>query len=228
MFAYIPARGGSKRLPGKNIRELDGTPVIGHVLRNLAGLSFISNVHVSTDDRQIRDIAESYGAVCLEPRLQTLAGEKPGFAELISDDLPRYVDYNGGDEEVLFVLATAALVPPRIFCEAYTMYVERSPEILMSCEPYQEPIWWALAKSEEDFWSPLYPDKVTVNSQDLPITITDSGLFYFFNCATMKKYNCHKNAKRLLPYFVPFEYRIDINTQDDWDLLEWKYARLKK
>ena len=129
-------------------------------------------------------------------------------------------------KEVLFVLATAALVPPQILHEAYEIYVDRNPEILMSCESYQEPIWWALAKSEKDFWSPLFPEKVTVNSQDLPTTITDSGLFYYFNRATMEKYNCHKNAKRLLPYFVPFEYRIDINNQDDWDLLEWKYNRL--
>ena len=150
MFAYIPARGGSKRLPGKNIRELGGEPVIGHVLRNLAGLSFISNVHVSTDDKQIRGIAESYGAVCLEPRERTLANEKSGFADLISGDLPRYVEYNDGDEEVLFLLTTAPM-PPQILHEAYEIYVDRNPEILMSCESYQEPIWWALAKSEKIF-----------------------------------------------------------------------------
>lgn len=227
MFAYIPARGGSARLPGKNIRLLDGKPVIAHVIETLRTLPFLSRIHVSTDSPDIQDIASAYGAECLELRDAALADSTSGFTDLIRNDIPRYCEANGGDTEVLFMLATAALVPSKVLSEAYEAFRASKPEILMSCEPYSEPVWWALQEKKDGFWFPLYPDRVTVNSQDLPVTLTDSGLFYYFDQAVMQAYDCHKLAERLQPYIVPHPYRCDVNDDEDWERLEWKYHRLR-
>lgn len=227
MFAYVPARGGSQRIPRKNVRQLDGKPILGHVLETLTRLPFISAVHVSTDDDEIRTVAEAFGAECLELRLPSLADSKSGFTDLIRHDVPRYVEANGGDTEVLFVLATAALVPASVFIDAYSAYSEVRPDILMSCEPYQEPAWWALIEDEDGRWRPLFPEKVLINSQDLPPTITDAGLFYMFDQSVLKRFECHKTVNHLEPYFVPHQFRGDVNSEEDWERLVWKYERLR-
>ena len=228
MFAYIPARGGSQRLPRKNVRVLGDKPVLGHVIETLKALPFLSRIHLSTDDPEIRDIAQSFGAECLDLRDTSLADSQSGFTDLIRGDIPRYIEANGGDPEILFVLATAALVPAEVYLDAYEVYRATQSEILMSCEPYSEPVWWALEEQDDGFWYPIYPDKVTVNSQDLPQALTDAGLFYLFDQRVLRAYDCHKLARRLKPYLVPHQYRCDINDEEDWERLEWKYMRLQK
>lgn len=228
MFAYIPARGGSTRIPRKNIRPLAGKPILGRVIEALKALSFIDAVHVSTDDAEIADVAMSFGAVCLAPRSADLADSQSGFTDLIRNDIPRYVEANDGDSEVLFVLATAALVPSSIYEDAWKVYAEDRPEILMSCEPYDEPIWWAFEQKADGFWFPVFPDKVLTNSQDLPPSLTDSGLFYMFDQKIMSAFDCHKLADRLQAFVVPHEYRCNVDNEEDWERLEWKFERLAR
>src|SRR6188768_2007494 len=95
MLAYIPARGGSKRLPGKNIRPLDGIPVIARVIAALKGCSFISAVCVSTDEPRVANVAHDAGAEVLEPRAAKLADDHASFMDLLRDDLPRFFKHFG-------------------------------------------------------------------------------------------------------------------------------------
>src|SRR4051812_1600267 len=134
MFAYIPARGGSKRIPRKNVRPLHGKPVLARVIENLKPLEFLSAIYVSTDDPEIAELAQKIGAKYLKARAPELSNDKAGFMDLIRDDLPNFMTAEGGDDEVLFVLPTAALVPTDIFRNAHVVWTEKKPEILMSCE----------------------------------------------------------------------------------------------
>ena len=94
MFAYIPARIGSKRIPRKNIKILDGKPLIMHVIKNLSKLKSISGIAVSTDSNEIKDLClKNSNVECLELRNQDLADDKTGFMELVKYDLPRYCDF---------------------------------------------------------------------------------------------------------------------------------------
>ena len=224
MFAYIPARGGSRRIPSKNIRALGDRPVIVHVIDALRALDFISAVYVSTDDPRIQEVAERAGAKCLDLRLPELSNDKAGFAELIHHDIPRFADH-GGDREVLFALATAALVPTSIYADAYRQFIASKPDILMSCETAHP--FWAMTQKTDGFWWPLFPEKVLTNSQDLPRSLVDAGLFYMFDLDNMKRYPSVKLADRILSYEVPNRYTVDVDTTEDWDLLEYKYHKLK-
>ena len=228
MFAYIPARGGSKRVPGKNVRPLGGKPVIAHVIETLRRLEFISTVHVSTDDPEIAALAESHGAVCLELRDPGLASDAPGFTDLMRYDIPRYSEANGGDRDVLFALATAALVPEAIYRDAHARFIERRPEILMACEPYKVSPYWALVPKGDGYLKPLFPEMVRINSQDLPEALTDAGLFYMFDLDEAVRHDSHKDMERLLPYLVPEDYCADVDRPEDWALLEHKFAKLNE
>ncbi|MCW0234949.1 MAG: acylneuraminate cytidylyltransferase family protein [Ferrovibrio sp.] len=226
MFAYIPARGGSQRIARKNIKTLGGKPIIVHVIQALQAVPGIDRIHVSTDDREIRAIAEAHGAVCLEPRSSDLSNSKAGFIDLIREDIPRYIEANGGTSEVVFALATAALVPAAVYSDAISAFQQNRPDVLMSCESYDHPVWWAFRQKQDGFWTPIFPDKVQTNSQDLPPALTDSGLFYVFDQKVLSRFPSHKLVDKLLPYEVPAAYRCDIDTPEDWERLEWKYHRL--
>jgi len=224
VFAYIPARGGSRRIPSKNIRALGDRPVIVHVIDALQSLDCISAVYVSTDDPHIQEVVESAGAQCLGFRAPELSNDKAGFADLIHHDIPRFADH-GGDREVLFALATAALVPASIYADAYRQFVASTPDILMSCEVAQP--FWAMTQKTDGFWWPLFPEKVLTNSQDLPKSLVDAGLFYMFDLDKMQRYSSVKLADRIQPYEVPNRYSVDVDTPEDWDLLKYKFQRLR-
>ena len=222
MFAYIPARGGSKRIPRKNIKELGGIPIIAHVIQTLKKLDFIERIYVSTDDDEILEISEHYGAICLDKREGELSDDYAGFIDLIKKDIPRFSkDSNSND--VLFVLATAALLPCEVYNEAYKKYVKESPQVLMSCETYDITPLWSMIKKDDGYWYPLHPDKVLVSSHDLPNALVDAGLFYFFNLSSIRHFNSLKLVDRLLPFVVSDKYKGDIDTPNDWDALESKY-----
>lgn len=227
MFAYIPARGGSQRVPRKNVKPLGGLPVIAHVIAALKQVPNIDAVHVSSDDPEIAAVAEAHGAECLELRAMHLANSVAGFIDLIREDIPRYCDFRGGDTDVLFVLATAALVPSKIYADAIALFQRERPDILMSCEAYPHPLWWGFRQKPDGFWTPIFPDKVQINSQDLPPALTDSGLFYIFDQTVLSRFPSHKLVDRLLPYEVPQIYRCDIDTPADWERLEWQYERIQ-
>lgn len=224
MFAYIPARGGSKRIPRKNVRPLAGVPVLARVIQTLRQLEFLSGVYVSSDDPEIIAVAEATGARCLGPRAPELSGDGPGFLDLVRDDLPRFIAAENGDDEVLFVLATAALVPPTVFREAHALWQQRQPDIVMSCEKAHP--WWAMTQKPDGYWAPITPEKVFFNSQDLPPSLVDAGLFYFFRQPILSRFTSLKIVDRLLPFVVPAKYAVDVDTEEDWDLLEYWYSRL--
>lgn len=181
-------------------------------------------MHVSTDDPEILEVAEHYGASCLGLRDPALANDIAGFIDLIRLDMPRFCAARG-DDEVLFSLATAPLVPAHLLRQAHKVYGEERPDVLMSCEPTSP--WWAMTQKPDGFWWPLYPDKVLINSQDLPRALVDAGLFYFMHQPTVARYESVKLVPKLRAFEVPARYNGDIDTPDDWDLLEYKYNRLQ-
>jgi pseudaminic acid cytidylyltransferase len=228
LFAYIPARGGSKRIPGKNIKDLGGLPILARVVETLKTLDFLSGVYVSTDDSNVREVAERSGAISLEPRSSLLSDDKAGFIDLMHHDLDRFAENNGSEREVLFVLATAALVPAKIYTEAHNVYREKKPDILMSCESFNSPPWWALTLDADGNWKPAFPEWILTNSQDLPPAVTDAGLFYFLNIDRMKRFDSHKTVNRMEAFTVPHQYSVDVDTTKDWEILEQKFEQLSR
>jgi N-acylneuraminate cytidylyltransferase len=223
MFAYIPARGGSRRIPQKNIRQLGGRPVIAHVIETLRSLEFIRAVHVSTDDPAIAEVAAASGAVCLDFRAPELSDDTAGFAVLIHRDIDRFAAHNGDDRDVLFALATAALVPASIYRDAHARFRADKPDILMSAELAHP--FWTMVQKPDGYWRPLFPEKVLINSQDLPPAQIDAGLFYMFDLDVMRRFPSVKIVDRLQTFVVPPAYTIDVDSPEDWDELEFKFRR---
>ena len=220
MFAYVPARSGSKRILNKNIKLFNGKPIILYVIENLKKLNFIKSIYVSTDSEKIKKICEKSGAICGDLRKKSLADDKSGFMDLVKKDLPRYVNLENNDKDVLFVLPTAIIVNKKTFTLAYKQYKKFNSEILMSCREFDQTPYWAMKTNKSGNLRTIFPKKCLVNSQYLESLYYDSGLFYFFNFNQVKKYNDLKNAKKIKPFFVDDNSGIDVNTSKDWKKLE--------
>ncbi len=229
IIAYIPARGGSKRVPGKNIRPLGGKPVLAHVIDALRSLPFLEAICVSSDDEQVRNIAEANGAVTLEPRSPELADDFTTFMTLLQKDVPRFIEHCGLDRKtanVLWVLPTAALVTPDIYRAAYDEFLATGAEILTATTVFDNSPFRALVPGEGGRWKPLFPDKLLTRSQDLPETRVDCGLFYFLRYGPMAAATGHwfNVGDGPAAFSVPASLAIDVDTPEDWHRLEQAFA----
>ena len=224
MFAYIPARSGSVRIKNKNIKKFNGKPIIEITIKNLKKLRFLKNIFVSTDCEKIKKISENNGAITLNLRSKSLSNNKAGFIDLIKKDIPRFCKFSN-DNEVLFVLSTSILVPNFIYNECYKKFKKFNPDVLMPCNKSKP--FWSLKKVKEK-WVPIFPNLLNINSQDLPETVVDAGLFYYFNINKIQKFNSLKNVNNLLVYDIPEFYSVDVDTKEDWITLKKKYNYLNK
>lgn len=228
VIAYIPARGGSKRVPQKNIRLLGGKPVLTHVLDALRSLEFLEGIGVSTDDEEIARVAQHHGATVLALRDRRLANDRASFVDLLKFDVPRYLAHFGVPENearVLFGVATAALVTPEVYRQAYQAFVRRRAAILIPTVSTPISPFWALVEKKKNVWKPLFPRCLEMRSQELPRTQVEAGLFYFLNYDPMARRKGHWFTvnKGLACFPVPRWMAVDVDTMDDWAELEKRY-----
>ena len=220
MIAYIPARLGSKRIKHKNIKKLNGKPLIVYVIENLKKLKFISKICVSTESNKIAKIVKNYGVTVLNPRKKKLADDKTNFIDLIKKDLGRFLFNDVKDKEVLFVLPTAVLITSHIFKDAYKKYKKYKPDVLMSCNNCN-PFFSLIVKNKK--WKPLFKNKIQLNTQDLPRSVVDAGSFYFFNYEKIRRFSSLKNVGHLEPYILPIKNSLDLDNLSDFDHLKFKF-----
>tara|TARA_Y100000287_G_C14195533_1_gene342514 strand:+ start:435 stop:1109 length:675 start_codon:yes stop_codon:yes gene_type:complete len=219
MFAYIPARSGSKRIKNKNIKLLMGRPIISWVIEKIKEAELVEDIYVSTDDEAIAEISIKYGAKVLKLRDKNLSKDETTFGDLLLNDIPYYAKQSNS-KDCLFVLSTAAMIRKNTLRKAYNEYISSESEILMSTKLINA--YWAL-KENGEYLNALFPEFASLNSQQLPKTYIDAGLFYFFNVHSMVKYSDFNLAKKIKSFLVDDNDGFDINTIDEWNMLELKF-----
>jgi N-acylneuraminate cytidylyltransferase len=219
MFAYIPARGGSKRIPRKNIRPLAGRPILLRVIDALKKVPGLKGIGVSSDDPEILAMAEAAGARTLGPRDPALADDKTGFADLSKRDAPRYAKEFGSDS-CLFVTATAALVRPEHYAEAMALHGREPGGLVMAVTRYEQSPWLALSGDPTASLKPAFPDMYLMPTKDLPSAYTDAGCFYGFSLAALARVESLLDLKPVQGAVLPREVGIDVDTEEDWKRLE--------
>ena len=225
LIAYVPARGGSKRVVRKNIRELDGVPVLARVLRVLKQLDFVTKACVSTDDLEIAEIAAKEGALTLELRAGNLSDDHTSVVDLLKQDVPRYLTACGLDRDtadVLIVLPTAALLKSETLKEAYQRFKSSGTPILVSLKELEFSPARALECDAAGLYHPLFPERLMQRSQDLQPAAIDAGQFYFLRYGAISTHHGHwftvpgGIAGMVL---APHE-AIDVDSEEDWLSLE--------
>ncbi|VVM59917.1 pseudaminic acid cytidylyltransferase [Pseudomonas fluorescens] len=221
--AIIPARGGSKRIPRKNLLPFDGVPMIVRSIRTALESGLFDQVVVSTDDAEIADVARAHGAQVPFLRPADLADDFTGTAAVIVHALQQLPAY----DYACCLYATAPLLQARYLrqgIELLEQHLEKS--FAFSVCSFGFPVQRALTLDGQGALSALYPEFRNTRSQDLPEAFQDAGQFYWGRTeAWLRGEVLYSPAS--LPVILPRHLVQDIDTLEDWKRAEYLYAALK-
>ena len=229
MFAYIPARGGSKRIPRKNVKKLGDKPLIAHVIGNLLKASAINKIAVSSDDDEVLQIASSFESrvATLKPRASDLCDDHSTFLDLVKLDLPRYVEHFG-DNDVILVLPTAALISSTIFNKAIELFQRDTNGLVCSVTSLGRDPMLAMVGDPASSLTPLFTEMYVKPTKDLPVTYIDAGCFYCFDFNKMKSLNRFMDLAPIRGFLLDPDVGIDVDTPEDWSRLEQSFTSRKQ
>jgi len=211
--AIIPARGGSKRLPNKNILLLDGIPLIAHSIKYAQkNINIIDAVFVSTDDKKIKEIALQFGAKVID-RPNELSGDLEPTVSALKHCLESINDES--IENVILLQPTNPLRPENLLREAYQVYIENCYDSLFTVTRNNQ----KFGKIVNNKFVP-FNYEIGQRSQDLAPLFFENGLLYITNSKSIK--NGKIISKNAFPFITNHIFaQVDIDTQEDFDYAEY-------
>lgn len=226
-IAIIPARGGSKRIPRKNIRDFCGKPLIAYSIAAARKCALFDHVIVSTDDEQIRDIAQAFGAETPFVRPAELANDHATTVPVIKQAV-EWVQANIGKvENVCCIYATAPFIQASDLRKAHDMLVQnRLSGYAFSACTFPFPIQRAFKVNPSGFVEMFEPKNYMTRSQDLEEAYQDAGQFYWGSAAAYLSEKIFFSTDSMA-YVLPRHMVQDIDTQEDWKRAELMYQALK-
>lgn len=224
-IAIIPARGGSKRIPRKNIKEFCGKPILAYSVEAALQTKLFDEVMVSTDDAEIAGVAQKYGASVPFLRSAETANDYAILKDVLKEVLAEYQKLGKNFEEVCCILPTAPLIEPDDILQSYKILKKEKCVSVVPVVKYSYTIFRSL-KIENGKLVMNWPENYPKRSQDLPDAYHDAGLFYWYS----RKYFEEKIAgfgSNACPYILYEEKVQDIDTPDDWRMAEMKFKLMK-
>jgi pseudaminic acid cytidylyltransferase len=219
--AVIPARGGSKRLPRKNIHPFLKRPIIAYTIDAAMQCQCFDRILVSTEDEEIAGVAMSFGAEIAE-RPKALSRDNVGVADVCIDLLDQERRAGRRYEVMCCLYATAPLRNADDITRVLGL-VGPDCDFAMAVTQYDLPPWQALKKSERDELVPMWPDWISKRSQEIPELLVDNGSTYAVKVdALMRKRSFYGPGLR--GHIMPRSRSVDIDTAEDMALAEF-YAR---
>jgi N-acylneuraminate cytidylyltransferase len=221
-LAIIPARGGSKRIPGKNIREFAGRPIIGHAIASARAAGCFDEIMVSTDDPEIAAVARRCGASVPFMRSARAADDHATTAQVVTEVLTEY-QRNGSEFEAGCCLyPTAVLTTPHRLLEGQRLLAaDPSLDSVVPVLRFGHPIQRALM-IEGGRLAMVNPEHMSTRSQDLPASYHDAGQWYWFRVAAFLRSGRLFGAA-CAPVPLDEMEAQDIDNEADWRLAELKY-----
>ncbi|WP_392886419.1 pseudaminic acid cytidylyltransferase [Pseudomonas migulae] len=221
--AIIPARGGSKRIPRKNLKPFDGVPMIVRSIRVALESQLFDQVIVSTDDEEIADVARAHGAEVPFMRPAALADDFTGTAAVIVHALKALPAF----DYACCVYATAPLLQARFLRQGFELLAQHPDKsFAFSVTGFGFPVQRALTLDEEGALTSLYPEFRNTRSQDLAAAFQDAGQFYWGRSDAWVRGDVLFSPASL-PVILPRHLVQDIDTLEDWTRAEYLYAALK-
>jgi N-acylneuraminate cytidylyltransferase len=217
----IPARGGSKRIPKKNIKIFNGKPIISWVIEEAKESGFFNEIMVSTDDTSIAEIAKQYGAKVPFYRSEKNANDFATLADVILEVITQYKNIGKYFENICCILPTAALIKTKRILEGFNKLNDYNYKTVVPVIKYSYPIQRSL-KENNGILSLKEEKYINTRSQDLEDFYHDSGQFYWLNT---KNFLAERKIFTDNTGFIEIkEYEAqDVDTLDDWEMLKLKY-----
>lgn len=224
-IAIITARGGSKRIPRKNIREFCGKPIINYSIEAALESGIFDEVMVSTDDEEIAQIARKAGANVPFFRSEETSSDTATTADVLLEVLDEYEKRGKTYEYGCCIYPTAPFITAEKLKDAMDKLVKSGAESIVPMQEFSYPPQRGLFIDEEGLVKMLHPEYATTRSQDLQKQYHECGQFYIFRNDAFKIQK-DTTMERSIPYIIdPMESQ-DIDTESDWKFAEMKYSFL--
>lgn len=223
-IAIIPARGGSKRIPRKNIRSFLGKPIIAYSIDAALSSGVFDEVMVSTDDSEIAEIAKAHGASVPFFRSSETSTDTAATAPVLIEVLEEYSKKGMHYEHICCIYPCAPFVTADRLREGIDMLLSRRADSAFTVVKFSYPPQRCLVIRHGRV-EMLHPENYSSRSQDLEPLYHDAGQFYFAKSEELKtggKMFC----KYSLPIVLPDCEAQDIDSEDDWKAAEIKYGIL--
>jgi N-acylneuraminate cytidylyltransferase len=220
ILTLIPARGGSKRIPGKNLRRLGNKPLINWTIDSALCTPDLSEIIVSTDDPMIAKIAESAGASVPWLRPKELATDDASSVDVALHALDWFEEANGVVDGVLLLQPTSPFRTCETIQKAINLYQDHDDSTIIGVSPTRDHPMYALVKKGESLVPYVQQNDFKFRSQDLPEIYSVNGSIYLISPSVLRTTHSFFDSK-MLPVITnsPFE-AIDIDTESDFKFAE--------
>lgn len=224
--AIIPARGGSKRIPRKNIKEFCGKPMIAWSIEAAQKSGVFDRIIVSTDDEEIAEVARQHGAEVPFMRPDELSNDFAGTIPVIHHATDWLISHGCAVDFVCCIYATAPFIRAEDIVRGFDTLREQQGDYAFTVSRFPYPIQRALKVSDEQRISMFSPDMFHVRSQDLEESWHDAGQFYW---GTSVAWLNEKPIFSADSYSIelPRERVQDIDTPEDWRVAEWLFKSME-
>ncbi len=225
-LCIIPARGGSKRIPKKNIKDFLGKPIIAYSIEAAINSGLFDEVMVSTDDAEIAEVARKYGAKIPFLRTAETANDYATTFDVIEEVLLKYKEFNKIFDFTCCLYACAPFVTDKKLADSFKILQKNDFDSVFPVMSFGFPIQRALKKGIDNKINFFYPEFSLTRSQDLEQSYHDAGQFYWMNTETCleKKGIVTDNSGSIIVTELEGQ---DIDNETDWKLAELKYELLQ-
>ncbi len=224
-IAIITARGGSKRIPKKNIKEFCGKPIIAYSIEAALESGVFDEVMVSTDSEEIAEIARRFGAAVPFMRSEKTSNDYATTVDVINEVLDEYKRKGVCFDYFTCIYPTAPFVDGELLRDATRNLKDSGADALIPVVRFSFPPQRAFV-IRDGVVRYEFPEHEKTRSQDLEPIYHDCGQFYICSCEALARYNSLITSNTI-PYIMPEERVQDIDTMSDWEIAEAKYRVLQ-
>ena len=216
IIAVITARGGSKRIPRKNIKEFMGKPMLAYAVEAAINSDVFDEVIVSTDDAEIAEVAKKYGADVPFMRSEKTSNDYATTADVLNEVVSEYKNRGKVFDELCCIYPCVPFLTADVLKKAYEKFITSNADRLTPVVKYSFPIQRAFKVNEKGLLEYRELENATKRSQDLEAMYHDVGMFYF--------YKIDKIDSDEIAMLEMDETMIqDIDNESDWQMAEMKY-----
>ncbi len=225
-LAIIPARGGSKRIPRKNVKLFCGKPMIAWSIGAARASGLFDHIVVSTDDMEISEVAKAYGAEVPFMRPAALSDDHTGTSPVVAHAIEWYRAQGDMPDPVCCIYATAPFVSAADLQRGLQLLTDCGSDFAFSVTRYAFPIQRAIKLTEEGRVQMFQPEHFNTRSQDLEEALHDAGQFYWGRAAAWIA-DKPVFSTDAMPVILPRRRVQDIDTPEDWERAEWMFKALQ-
>lgn len=220
-IAIITARGGSKRIPKKNIKNFMGKPMIAYAIEAALKSRIFDEIMVSTDCSEIAEISKRYGANVPFLRSEKTSGDFATTYDALEEVISKYKKNGKEFENICCIYPCVPFLKAESLTNAFNKMEEVNANAILPVCKYPVPIEWAM-KLKNGYLLPNDREAQTMRSQDIEPKYFDAGMFYFCKIESMSEYKCLIPDKTL-GFVIDESQCQDIDTEEDWEMAEIKF-----